>query len=208
MLSNGAYYHLYNRGINRKEIFFESKDYDRFIQKYFFYLGLSIETLSYCLLKNHIHFLIKVLSEAEVEKKKNEVKFRDRQFYVIPNETGKKFRIETLFGHLFNSHTKYINLKYGRSGTLWDGNFKKREIDSEEYLQYCICYIHRNPIHHGLTNSYEAYPYSSYKKVFDRQEVLVNSKEVFKVFGSIENYRTAHQEIKISSDEDFKFEDT
>lgn len=195
---SGHYYHIYNRGINSQEIFFTDKDFDHFLDKYNYYLGLSLKTLAYCLMSNHFHFLVKVLSVNEqLSAISNHEKFEsNRGYYILPNPEDRLFKIENLLSHLFNSHTKYINSKYNRTGTLWDGNFKIRMIDTDEYLQQCLCYIHRNPIHHGLTNSYQAYPYSSFNEVLNNQSNIINPSAALDIFGSRDNYLAAHQKVK------------
>lgn len=194
----GRYYHIYNRGINSREIFFSDRDFERFLDKYIYYLGLSVKTFAYCLMNNHFHFLLKVLSiKAHQRAIATHRKFKPNQAsYILPNPENRLFKIEQLLSHLFNSHTRYINSKYNRTGSLWDANFKVREIDSDEYLQQCICYIHRNPIHHGLTNSYKAYPYSSFKEVLLNNNIIVDSSATLVLFGNRENFEAAHQEVK------------
>ncbi len=197
-IESGRYYHIYNRGINSQEIFFNDKDFNRFLDKYNYYLGLSLETLAYCLMSNHFRFLVKVISEKEQQATiSNHDKFNSSQkYYILPNPNKLTFKVENLLSHLLNSHTKYINSKYKRSGSLWDGNFRIKMIDTDEYLQQCICYIHRNPIHHGLTNFYKAYPYSSFNEVLNNQSIIINPSVTLDIFGSRDNYLVAHQEAK------------
>ncbi len=59
-LKPGAYYHIYNRGINGENIFKEERNYAYFLSKYTIYLNPILETYAYCLLKNHFHLLVKV----------------------------------------------------------------------------------------------------------------------------------------------------
>lgn len=207
MLREGVYYHIYNRGVDGTNIFYKERDYQRFLDKYTFYLGLSVETFAYSLLQNHFHILIRPLSGIQVAKKISEGFYKEKEFYVLPNKEGKNFKIETLIAHFLNSHTKYINSKYDRSGPLLEGSYNRKEIETEEYLQYCICYINRNPIHHGVTNSYNEYPYSSYNEVFNLKKSVVNTDKVIKVFGSLKNYKAAHQEVNIKLEENFRLEE-
>ena len=197
-IESGRYYHIYNRGINSRKTFFTDKDFNRFLDKYNYYLGLSFKTLAYCLMSNHFHFLVKVISEKEQQTAilNHEKSDLSPEYYILPNPNKRIFKIENLLSHLLNSHTKYINSKYKRTGPLWDGNFKIRMIETDEYLQQCICYIHRNPIHHGLTNSYTAYPFSSFNEVLNNQSIIINPSTALDIFGSRDNYVAAHQEVK------------
>ena len=53
-------YHIYNRGINGTNIFYEERNYAYFLEKYAHYLHNWVDTFAYCLLKNHFHLLIRV----------------------------------------------------------------------------------------------------------------------------------------------------
>ena len=59
-LEPGKYYHIYNRGINGTNLFFEERNYLYFLQKYSFYMDEVLETFAYCLLGNHFHLLVRV----------------------------------------------------------------------------------------------------------------------------------------------------
>jgi len=65
-----------------------------------------------------------------------------------------------------------------------------------EYLQKVICYIHRNPIHHGITSNYTDYKFSSYSEILDKTSIHISPDIVFKEFGGFENFIVAHQEYK------------
>jgi len=56
----GNFYHIYNRGNNRENIFFEENNYYYFLEKYDKYLTNYLETFAYCLLPNHFHLLVRV----------------------------------------------------------------------------------------------------------------------------------------------------
>ncbi|WP_428235604.1 hypothetical protein [Gracilimonas sp.] len=147
------------------------------------------------------------LTEEQIAKKIDRGFFKEEEFYILPKKEGKLFKTETLFGHFFNSYTKYINLKYGRSGAMLEGNFKRKEIQTVEYLQHCICYINRNPIHHGLTNKYTEYPDTSYAETLNLKSDLVSVEKVIEVFGNLSNYKAAHKEVDIKLDAGSRFEE-
>ena len=54
-LKEGFYYHIYNRGAGRSKIFWDHEDYERFLEKYWYYMHVAVETIAYCLLRNHFH---------------------------------------------------------------------------------------------------------------------------------------------------------
>ncbi|TVQ05257.1 MAG: hypothetical protein EA359_03715, partial [Balneolaceae bacterium] len=59
-IKEGYYYHIYNRGAGRAPIFFSKEDFDFFLEKYFYYLHIAVETYAWCFLTNHIHLLIRI----------------------------------------------------------------------------------------------------------------------------------------------------
>ena len=86
-LVGGKYYHIFNRGINRNSVFFETRNYNYFLQLWKKYLNNYVDVLAYCLLPNHFHFLIKLQEEIEIETKEDD-------YQVIRDEDiiGKVFR--------------------------------------------------------------------------------------------------------------------
>jgi putative transposase len=62
----GAFYHVYNRGINGEDLFKEARNYPYFLKLYAKYIPPVAETYAYCLLKNHFHLLIRVRSKEDI----------------------------------------------------------------------------------------------------------------------------------------------
>jgi len=135
------YYHIYNRGNNYEKIFFEEMNYHFFLKKYEHYISDYADTLSYCLLNNHFHLVIKTKNNPIAPQK-------------ILSEQFRKF---------FISYTMAVNKRYKRSRNLLLRNFKRKKVDTESYLKKLIYYVHFNPAKHGITENYQEYKYSSYK---------------------------------------------
>jgi len=66
-LCYGQYYHIYNRGNNRENIFVEERNYRYFLKLYVKYIEPVADTYAYCLLRNHFHFLVRIKTVAEQE---------------------------------------------------------------------------------------------------------------------------------------------
>lgn len=135
----GEYYHIYNRGNDKRSIFENEDDKARF-QKllylcngtkaldlrelppgpaYQFDVGERLTNLgAYALMDNHFHLLVKE---------------------IVPGGTS-NFMLK-----LGTSHSKYFNLKYERTGSLFEGTFKGRHVTNDQHLQYLFAYIHLNP---------------------------------------------------------------
>lgn len=136
------FYHIYNRGTEKRNIFMSRADRDRFLALLYLTnqdspadLKLQgstlleiverrtspqlVEIVAYCLMPNHFHLLVRGLEEGGLSK---------------------------FMQKLTTGYTMYFNKKNERSGSLFQGRFKATHIDNDRYLQYLISYIHLNPI--------------------------------------------------------------
>lgn len=116
----GGYYHIYNRGNRKENVFLQSRDYKRFLKRTREYKDeFGITILCYCLMPNHFHFLL-------------------RQDTEIP--------VTTFMLRLGTSYAKYFNIKYEQVGSIFQDRFKAKLIETDEYLLQLSRYIHRNPL--------------------------------------------------------------
>lgn len=115
-----CFYHIYNRGNRKAEIFLEDWDKKRFLERLKFYKDkFRITLLVYCLMPNHFHLLARQDSEEPVS----------------------RFMLSFL-----TSYAKYFNTRYELVGRLFQQRFQSKIIDEEEYLLELSRYIHRNPL--------------------------------------------------------------
>ncbi len=188
VFANGEYYHVFNRGVEKRPTFttkyeflraVDSIDFYRFGNlpiRYSKYLALNndkkaefykrldssqlqVEIIAYCLMGNHFHFLLKQLKEGGI------VKFMAK---------------------FTNSYTKYFNTKHERVGPLFQGVFKAVHIESDEQLIHLSRYIHLNPVKGFIVKPEELsnYQWSSYPEYLGNKErkivTLVNVLNFFK----------------------------
>ncbi|MEK7147692.1 MAG: transposase [Patescibacteria group bacterium] len=132
-------YHIYNRGVDKRTIFKNRVDLDRFLtgikqfntREVIGSLGRGhgvstkaklVNLIAYCINQNHFHFILEPVSEKGIER----------------------------FMHkLGMGYSKYFNTKYKRSGALFQGSFKAKHIDSNEYLLHLSAYINLNHMAHS-----------------------------------------------------------
>jgi putative transposase len=176
----GCYFHIYNRGVNSENIFKEKRNYYHFLEKYKVYCGDILETLAYCLLKNHFHLLVRVKENVEVAR-------RDGKEGLFRLNASKQL------GHFFNSYAQAINKTYNRTGPLFESPFERRQVDDESYIISMIYYCHRNALHHGFVNDLREWEFSSYHSVLLNDKSIVAIDEVVKRFGSIQKFEEAHK---------------
>jgi putative transposase len=129
--------HIVQRGNNRIDCF--RADADRLV-----YLSVlrELATLThcaihaYCLMTNHVHLLL-----------------------TPESETGPS----VLMRDLARCYASYVNRRYQRTGTLWEGRFRSCLVESAPYVLACYRYIEMNPVRAGLVTSPAAYAWSSHR---------------------------------------------
>jgi REP element-mobilizing transposase RayT len=132
----GRHYHLYNRGHNRAQIFFEPENYTFFLRQLRTYVAAKhAHVITYVLMPNHYHLLIQA-------------------------RTDSLSHAMQLFGI---SYTKAINKRFQRTGVLLQGAFQAKLVDRDNYLLHLSRYIHLNPVRAGLVQHPEDWNYSSYR---------------------------------------------
>ena len=183
-----SYYHVYNRGVEKRDIFLDEKDY-RFFETYLFiYLNPlkkvmekhpdlplrlhsqnvseEVKLMAYCLMPNHFHLLLK-------QKTKN--------------------GISKLLKQIINAYTLYFNQKNNRVGGLMQGRFKAVPITDDNLLIHITRYIHLNPIASNMTRDLTAYKWSSYPDYLGKEVELPCTKdEILSYFSNKEGFEKFH----------------
>ncbi|MGI0107894.1 transposase [Salinimicrobium sp. WS361] len=183
-IETGNFYHIYNRGNNGSNIFFEEENYSYFLRLYEKYIPPVADTFAWCLMRNHFHLLLYLKTDSEIKKE---------DYLFFPGKESKKPDASRQLGHLFNAYAQAINKKYGRTGSLMEKSFERKRITSEDYLKQIIFYIHNNPVHHGVVQRMREYPWSSYNIIISDNPTIVKRKEVIEIFGDIDNFKAYHE---------------
>ena len=183
-LEPDKFYHIYTRGNNRETIFRGKENYTYFLKLYQKYMLPYVDTFAYCLLPNHVHFLVRVKEEAALQRT------------IITDKDKKYVDVQRQFGHLLNAYTRTFNQRYNRSGSLFQQRFGRKPVDSEAYLCRLVFYIHFNPQHHGLVSNFANWPYSSFQSILSEGRTNLMRSEVISWFGDRELYQQFHQENK------------
>ena len=177
ILEAGYYYHVYNRGNNKEKLFIENSDYVYFLKLFKRYIHEIADIYCFCLLSNHFHFLIRMKELKEIKS----YDLREKPY-------------SRSLSNYFNAYTKYFNLKYDRTGSLFQKSFKRKRIDNEVYLKILIHYIHTNPVHHEVCDDFTLYKYSSYKVILRKQPTILEREKVIDLFEDEENYVFTHNQ--------------
>ena len=178
-LESSFYYHFYNRGNNKENIFIEEDNYSYFLKLLVKYLLPIANIYSFCLLPNHFHLIIRIKEDT-----------------FLPEKIKKgKTAIHQPFSNLFNAYTKAFNKKYNRTGSLFQKHPKRILIKNEIYLRNLIIYVNTNPTHHKVAN-FSEYKFSSYQALISSKPTLLNRNEVIKLFENLENFKYVHKSKK------------
>jgi putative transposase len=178
IFESGQYYHIYNRGNNKENVFIEEKNYNYFLEKMKKYLLPVADVYAYCLLKNHFHIVIKIKDKKE-----------------LPDNLKEKIHLP--FSNLFNSYAKSINTAYNRAGSLFQEHLPKNRIENEEYLKQLIVYLHLNPVKHKFTKSFETYLHSSYRSYLLNKKTSIDRDFILDLFGGLENFKFYHDDRRL-----------
>lgn len=218
-MESDKFYHLFNRTNNKELLFKEEENYFFFLDRVKIYIIPIADIYAYCLLPNHFHFVLKVKEEKVLKiffKKKIEKllskpsgggkplegyrlsedfkskKKKDLQGFQNLEGLMSKLVIQQ-FSNFFNSYTKSINKTYHRKGSLFTPRFKRKAINSEEYLKQVIQYVHLNPNYHDLGIDFKYYKHSSYKAILSQKPTILKRAEVLELFDDLENFKYVHQ---------------
>jgi REP element-mobilizing transposase RayT len=139
----GAYYHIIQRGIERRKIFTSDSDKERFLNYLEeLYSRYRIIVHTFCLMDNHYHLLI---------------------------ETPEGNLAKAM--HTLNtSYTTYFNKRKNRNGHLFQGRYKSILVEADAYLHHLSRYIHLNPIRAHLVRDPEKYKWSSCRYFLSRDK--------------------------------------
>lgn len=134
MYDINSYYHIYNRGVEKRKIFLDDQDYAVFLSllkrrldacfvvgsrgREYDWLANEVEVVAFCLMPNHFHLL---LYQIEIDS------------------------VTKLLRAVCSSYVTYFNKKYNRIGSLFQSSFKAVGANRNDYLLYLTRYIHRNP---------------------------------------------------------------
>ena len=182
-MQESTFYHIYNHANGDENLFREEDNYRFFLEKWSKHIEPIADTYAYCLMPNHIHFLVRVKEAEELSRVANLTGFENLSGFVSKQ-----------FSNLFNSYAKAFNKKYDRMGSLFNRPFKRKEITSDSYLTNIIFYIHHNPIHHGFTSSIDDWPHSSYHAIVGDKLTKIKRKEVREWFGNKQELKNFHQQ--------------
>lgn len=182
-LEPGRFYHIYNRGNNSIDLFYDTDSYYHFLRLYEKYMEPVAETYAWCLLRNHFHLLVYIKMDSEIDIAKLEYSTIEKPRIISSSKQ---------FSHFFNAYTQAINKRFNRTGSLFEKSFSRKLVTSDSYFQKLIYYIHNNPVHHGFCKNINDYPWSSYGSIVSEKPTKIKRKEVIDAFDDLDNFIEYH----------------
>ena len=169
-LVTGCYYHIFNRGVDRRETFVDDRDREKFLTYLhdFTSKGLLrfVDIVSYALMPNHFHLLLCQRADGGISK--------------FMQKLGSGF-------------TQYFNRRHQRSGSLFESTFKSVFIETTSQLLYVSRYIHRNP--HELGFPLAEYSWSSLRHYLGLNvDPILRADELISCFSGPMDYLQYMQE--------------
>lgn len=136
------------RGANQQTIFYDEEDYRKFLYVLSYYKSIcNYKILAYCLMKNHIHILLK--------------------------EEGEDLAL--IMKRIASKYVYWYNAKYNRIGHLYQDRFRSEPVEDDVYFLTVLRYIHQNPVKAGITNNISDYKFSSYNEYLNNNTFVDTS---------------------------------
>lgn len=157
---------MIQRGNDRRPCFFTDVDYVRYLDELReITLREGCAVHAYVLMTNHVHLLM------------------------TPTDVGQVARVMQALGRRY---VRFINDRYHRTGTLWEGRYKACLVDSETYLLSCYRYIELNPVRAAMVPNVEDYPWSSFAcNAMGKHDALVRPHAAYVGLGTDDAARCA-----------------
>ncbi len=192
------YYHIYNRGVDKRDIFIDNTDIKRFIESILEFNQIDkvvslanlrknkseigakslskdrkplVAIVAYCLNPNHFHFVLKQLADGGISK------------FMLKIQSG---------------YTSYFNVKNQRSGSLFQGTFKAHHIGNENYFNKMLGYVNNNYEVHDIPESKKDLIFASDYEYKNNNFKIVKKEEaerILEIFGGNKNFEKHCNEI-------------
>lgn len=187
-MQTDTFYHVYNHANGDENLFRNDENFNFFLKRYAKYINAVADTYAYCLMPNHIHFLIRIKCSEEIEANLLKQKSDLTGFENLSGLISKQF------SNLFNSYSKSYNKIYNRKGSLFMRPFKRKEVGSDAYFSKVIHYIHANPVHHGFCSDIYDWKHSSIHSHLSNKPTSLKRNEVLQWFGEAKDFIKFHQQ--------------
>jgi REP element-mobilizing transposase RayT len=166
------------------DIFRTEANYAYFLKLYFERIGPMVDTYCWVLMKNHFHLMVRIKTLQEIF---------DKLSTTMSVDKLQKFNPSRQFANFFISYARAFNIQEKRRGGLLERPFCRKEVNDLKYFKDLVIYIHRNPIHHGVTARPGEYEWSSYQSYFSVNPSPISKQDVLSWFDSTIAFKQYHR---------------
>lgn len=163
-----AFYHVFNRGINKQPIFLQESDYQFFLGKL-----LSLKKkydhsiYAFCLMPNHFHLSIQT----------------------------RKIPISKIMASLTTSYSMYFNRTYTHFGPVFQNRFKSILIENDSYFLKLSQYIYLNPVNANLVSDPLNYPFSSIREALGKEPLKFLDEDIIRLIGETQDSQKDYEKF-------------
>lgn len=170
-----AFYHVFNRGINKQPIFLKDEDYQFFLKKLQeLKKKFDHSIYAFCLMPNHFHISIQT----------------------------RKVPISKIMASIGTSYSMYFNRTHNHFGAVFQNRFKSILVENDSYFLKLTQYIYLNPVKDGLVKNPLEYKYSSLREALGKEPLRFLDKDVIRLVGETQGSKNEYEEFIFSGIKD------
>ena len=194
---SGQAYHIVNHANGFEDLFLWPSDYRYWLKNFRYRVQPVAEILSYNLLSNHFHIVLRPRPEEVLDEYLREFERRRKRPYYIPTKHQGARRYHYLVGrqlaNFLNGYSKGFNRLHNRRGKLILPTTRRFLIDSRSYLKAAIRYVNANAVHHRIVKSIYDHEHSSFHSHFKPGWFDIPTGEIEQLFGGREKFIQIHE---------------
>jgi putative transposase len=193
-----VFLHITCKAVSDVLLFRNDENRRYFLKKYAEYSCGYLETYSYILLDNHVHWLVKTVSEESLSHFLRGIPLIDRKSHqkkYLKKEINFEEAVEFQMKDFFISYAMSYNKRFNRSGALFLNPFRRVKVEDEQHFTQIIVYQHANVMKHGISKDFENYLWSSYGSLLSEKPTILKRDVVLNWFGGRAEFVGAHREL-------------
>ena len=189
-------YHIICKSVAERLLFKTEENKRYFLSGYTKLLHDFVDTYAYCMMNNHVHWLIRTKKASDLLSFLTGMPVEDltiTQKKFIAGSCAYHELIEQQFNRFFISYSLAYNKENNVKGHLYNRPFKRIAIIDDAHFTSLIVYIHANPLKHGVMKDFREYRWSSYQSLISNQPTKIMREEVLEWFGGKSRFIETHK---------------
>lgn len=195
--TENTFLHMTCKAVSNVALFRSDDNRRYFLKKYAEYSHGYLNTYSYILLDNHVHWLVKTALAESLYEYINIIPVKDQKSHqrkYLRNEIRFEEAVEFQLKDFFISYAMSYNKMYNRSGALFLNPFRRVQVEDEAHFTQIVIYQHANVLKHKVQKDFENYFWSSYSALLSDKPTILKRDEVLNWFGGKAEFVRVHRE--------------